>query len=92
MRTGEPAAAERHLREALALNPAGAEAINNLAVLYHSQGRLGQAIELLQGARRLEPDDGILRMLAAMLRQAGDPAAAAQVEAEAGRAESRVER
>lgn len=92
VKTGAPAAAERHLREALALNPAGLEAINNLAVLYHSKGRLGQAIELLQGARRLEPDAGMLRMLAAMLRQADDPAAAARVEAEAGRAENRVEK
>ncbi|MFQ5954489.1 MAG: tetratricopeptide repeat protein [Kiloniellales bacterium] len=82
VKVGDAAAAERHLRQALTLDPARLEAINNLAVLVHSQGRLTEAVELLQRARRLEPDATMLRMLAAILRQAGDPAAAAQVEAE----------
>ena len=51
----DPAAAERHYREGLSLNPNSAELQANLGVLYLAQGRIAEAREPLEANHRLQP-------------------------------------
>jgi len=53
---GDPAAAERELNAALALNPTWVPALVNLADLYRTTGRDEQGGEPLQRALELAPD------------------------------------
>ena len=59
-RSGEPAAAERSYRTALAFDPAFAPARFNLANLLNRQGRNGEAEAVLRAGLERAPDDGEL--------------------------------
>jgi tetratricopeptide (TPR) repeat protein/glycosyltransferase involved in cell wall biosynthesis len=56
----DPAAAEKALREVLALDPRQAECWRNLAVLLRQQGRLAQALAACRSGRVPCPGDGPL--------------------------------
>ena len=79
---GDHAAAERHLKKGIELDPKVIAARNNLAFVYHAQGRLPEAIKALQAARRIGPDPKTLALLAAFLKEAGDHRGARAVEEE----------
>ena len=65
---GQPDAAELALQEALQVNPFDAAAINNLAVVRSEQGHYYEAIDLLERASRLTPDDPEIAANLARLR------------------------
>jgi tetratricopeptide (TPR) repeat protein len=70
---GDPAAAERALREVLDRDPSQAESWRNLAVLLRHQGRLAEAAAVCQSARLSCPDDPELLLLyGVLLRERGD--------------------
>ena len=55
LEAGEPAHAERALREALAVNAQDTATLNNLGVALQRQGRIGQALALFAQAVQLQP-------------------------------------
>ena len=55
MQLSNYAAAERHLRQTLRLNPQNPEALNNLGVTFMAQGKCGEAVEVLKEANDLAP-------------------------------------
>ena len=55
--TSNPFRFERQLR----VNPFDPAALNNLAVVKAEQGRYGDAMDLLQRASRLAPDNAVIR-------------------------------
>lgn len=66
---GDPAAAERHYREALAIWPEYAQAAYDYAVLLHDEGRIEDAIRYYRSATELAPHNprpriGMARALA----------------------------
>jgi tetratricopeptide (TPR) repeat protein len=65
---GQPDAAEQALQEALQVNPFDPAAINNLAVVRSEQGHYYEAIDLLERASRLSPDDPEIAANLARLR------------------------
>ncbi|WP_029891151.1 tetratricopeptide repeat protein [Polycyclovorans algicola] len=65
---GQPDAAEQALQEALQVNPFDPAAINNMAVVRSEQGHYYEAIELLERASRLSPDDPEIAANLARLR------------------------
>ena len=65
---GRPDAAEQALQEALQVNPFDPAAMNNLAVVRSEQGHYYEAIDLLERASRLSPDDPEIAANLARLR------------------------
>jgi tetratricopeptide (TPR) repeat protein len=71
------AAAERALREVLALDPHRGEAWRNLAVLLHQTGRLAEAVAVCHAGLKHCPADGILlHQCGLYLAESGDVRAA----------------
>ncbi len=57
---GEPREAEKHFRKALGKMPGNADAMNNLAWLYYTEGKnLDEAEALAEEALRIEPESEI---------------------------------
>jgi tetratricopeptide (TPR) repeat protein len=65
----DPAAAERALRELVALDPGQAEAWRNLAVLLRSQSRLAEAVAACQSGRAHREHEPELALLHGLLPQ-----------------------
>ena len=65
---GNSKSAEQYLKKALTFNPSSPEAIYNLAVFYYSQGKLFEALEVLQSGRKIR-NTKTLRMLADLLKE-----------------------
>jgi tetratricopeptide (TPR) repeat protein len=65
---GDHAAAIRHYRLALELDPAFADARSNLGVAYARQGMLREAIAEFEKALDLQPGDDVVRRNLAMAR------------------------
>ena len=80
MKDNKPNLAEAPLQKALALDANSVAANINLARAYYLQGKRDDAIAVLRKARRARPEPRILGMLAALLREAGDAAAARAIE------------
>lgn len=71
---GDPSSAERHAREALALNPQSYEATCHLGLALGRQDRSNEAIDILRDAVALDPQGGAMahRHLADLLERRGD--------------------
>jgi len=54
--TGRPDEAEGHLREAIRLEPAFAEAHNSLGIVLARLGRIDEAVDQFKAALALRPD------------------------------------
>lgn len=77
LQTGDPDAAEGHLRELLATSPDNARHAGRLARLLESRGRRGGAIACLQQYLDRQPGDGAARhQLGQLQRRAGELEAA----------------
>ena len=76
-RRGLPDKAESRFRRAILLNPASANAFNNLGAMLLEQGRMVEAVPVLRRAVELDPSDPRLRFNRGMSLESVDPAQAA---------------
>ena len=82
MRVSDVKSSEQYLKQALTLNPVPARAINALAVLYYSQGRLFDALTVLQSEPEVQTNVKTLYMRAKILRELHMHSEAESVETE----------
>ena len=82
MRVSDVESSEQYLKKALTLNPVPGRAINTLSVLYYSQGRLFDALSVLQSEPEVQTNVKTLYMRAKILRELHMHSEAESVEAE----------
>ena len=70
---GDLASAEQYLKEACTLHPTSFDANYNLAILYHSQGRVFDTINFLEKSQKIRPDPKISATLDVLYQQIGLP-------------------